>query len=64
MKLSEIAFLEFDYKKSEQMVDSILQRIGDTRAAFGSGANQSDPQNQAEFFAYILKSYFLSLRGE
>lgn len=29
VKLAEIAFLEYDYKKSEEMTDSVLQRTGD-----------------------------------
>ena len=51
VKLAEIAFLEFDYIKSEQMADAILQRTG-------------EKGGESEVFACLLKSFFLSLRGE
>lgn len=49
VKLSEIAFQEFDYKKAEEMVDAILSRQNDK--------DRKDPL----FFAYVLKAFLLSL---
>ncbi|CDW73908.1 UNKNOWN [Stylonychia lemnae] len=52
VKLAEIAFQEFDYKTSEQMIDSILVR-----------QNERGDQ-KSEFFAFLMKSYFCSWKGD
>ena len=51
MKLAELSFQEFDYKKSEQFLDAILQRY-------------NEKELQPILFAYLLKSFFLSLQNE
>ena len=60
MKLAEIAFKEFDYKKSEEHVDSIIYRA----AGLNYNGLYMEEQKNATIFAHILKSFFLSLRGE
>jgi hypothetical protein len=55
VKLAEINILRFEFKKSEEIVDMILGRIG----------QRVDYHDRPwALFAYLIKSYFLSLRGE
>ena len=49
VKLAEISFLDFNYKKSEQIVDTIL------------GRPQSDQKSL--LFALLMKSYFARLHN-
>ena len=60
MKLAEIAFQEFDYRRSEELVDSIIHRA--TGPSYVG--NLIEELKNAEIFAYIMKSFFLSMRGE
>jgi len=55
VKLAEINILTFNFKKSEEIIDIILSRIGQT-----VGLNDKS----WAVFAYLMKGYFLSLRGE
>jgi hypothetical protein len=50
IKLAEISFREFNYKKSESIVDTILSR--------------SAGDKQARHFALLMKSHFLALKNE
>eukprot|EP00347_Sterkiella_histriomuscorum_P021367 403334229 len=68
MKLAELAFQDYDFKTSEKMVDSILHRVTTSNTQGGQmGQKIPETQNQAQnpdLFACLLKSYFLSLRGD
>ena len=50
-KLAEISLLKFDFKKSEHLIDIILNR--------GSALDKS-----TALFAYLLKHYFTALKSE
>jgi hypothetical protein len=50
IKLAEISYRQFDFKKSESIVDIILMRAQTDRVA--------------KVFGLLMKSHFLSLRAE
>jgi hypothetical protein len=50
VKLAEINFLLYDFKASEVMVDTLIQR--------------AMPEHTSLLFAYLLKSYFLRLKND